>query len=98
MMQLHHLPASIVTDQKQQSEAHTQLRGGFLALARGIWIAGVVATVWLFVAELPQLYTQIQTVCVRATVCPAGTLSPTGLRTLHDLGLSLGAYDTYLFA
>ncbi len=97
-MPLHQLPAPIVTNQKQQGEAHTQLRGGFLALARGIWIAGVVATVWLFVAELPQLYTQLQTVCVRATICPAGTLSPTGLRTLHDLGLSVGEYATYIFA
>ncbi len=97
-MQLHHLPASIVTDQKQRSEAHTQLRGGFLALARGIWIAGVVATVWLFVTELPKLYTQIQTVRVRVTVCPTGTLSPTGVRTLHDLGLSVGEYAAYIFA
>src|SRR5438874_282778 len=98
MMQLHHLPAPVVKNQKQRSEAHTQLRGGLLALARGIWIAGVVVTVWLFVVELPKLYTQLQTVCVRTTVCPAGTLSPAGIRTLHDLGLSVGEYAVYTFA
>jgi hypothetical protein len=69
-----------------------------LVLARGAWIAGVAMTVWLFVVELPKLYIQLQTVCVGATVCPPGALSPTSIRTLHDLGLSVGEYAAYALA
>jgi hypothetical protein len=55
-------------------------------------------TVWLFVVELPKLYIRLQTVCVGATVCPPGALSPTSIRTLHDLGLSVGEYAAYALA
>jgi membrane protein YdbS with pleckstrin-like domain len=97
-MNLRQAPLPIVTSQERPDEAHTRLRGGLLVLARGAWIAGVVATVWLYVFELPKIYRQLQTVCVGATACPAGALSPAGVRTLHELGLSIGEYAAYILA
>jgi len=77
------------------SSSGTRLHGGLLALARGMWIAIVALTVGLFIAALPMLFRQLQTVCVSATSCPDGQLSPTGLQTIHDLGFSVGGYAAY---
>jgi hypothetical protein len=77
------------------SSFDTRLHGGLLALARSVWIAMVALTVGLFIAALPMLFRQLQTVCVSATSCPDGHLSPTGLQTIHDLGFSVGGYAAY---
>jgi len=77
------------------SASDTRLHGSLLALARGVWIAMVALTVGLFIAALPMLFRQLQTVCMSATACPSGVLGPTGLQTIHDLGFSVGGYATY---
>src|SRR5947209_12476801 len=91
------------TDAPSQSGAHaasssasdTRLHGGLLVLARSVWILIVALTLGLFIAALPMLSRQLQTVCVSATACPDGHLSPTGLQTIHDLGFSVGGYAAY---
>ena len=78
------------------SASDTRLHGGLLVLARGVWIAVVALTVGLFIAALPMLSRQLQTVCASATSCPSGVLSPTGLQTIHELGFSTGGYAAYI--
>lgn len=91
------------TDAPSQSSAHaasysasdTRLHGGLLVLARSVWILIVALTIGLFIAALPMLSRQLQTMCVSATACSSGQLSPTGLQTIHDLGFSVGGYAVY---
>ncbi len=77
------------------SASDTRLHGGLLVLARSVWILIVALTLGLFIAALPMLSRQLQTMCVSATACPSGQLSPTGLQTIHDLGFSVGGYAVY---
>lgn len=80
------------------SAADTRLCGGLLILARGGWIAVVTLTVGCFIAALPMLSRQLQTVCVRARACPSGGLSPTALQTIHTLGFSVSDYAVYMLS
>ena len=71
-----------------------RLRSWVLVLARGMWIAGVVLALGLFVASIPGFFASLQVVCVPA-LCNLGVqLTAQDVRVLQSLGISLAAYAT----
>ncbi len=75
----------------------TRLRGGWLVLARVIWVALIVFTVGIFVIGLPVYFAQLQTIC-SGTACAYSQLSSEQATALRALGLSLGGYAAYMVA
>src|SRR5215467_5814761 len=78
-----------------QSEAHTQLRGYRLTLARAAWAIIAVITLALWVADLPHSYAQYLAVCTQA-LCPNQLATPAMVRALHSAGLSIQFYALYV--
>jgi hypothetical protein len=71
-----------------------RLRGWVLVLVRGMWIAGVVLALGLFVVSIPGYFVSLQVVCV-PTLCNLGMqLTAQDVRVLQSLGISLAAYAT----
>ena len=77
----------MVSDRPQAADM--RLRGRTLLLARVAWVAVAALSVGLFVAGIPAEFAQLQVPCPTA-VCSSGQLPPAGLRSLEDLGFSLG--------
>ena len=77
-----------------KSPSTQPLRGRSLIVARATWIAVAVFAVSFFAAGIPFEFAFFRTVCQPA--CNTGQLPQTGLQALHDLGLSLNLYATYL--
>ncbi len=75
----------------------TRLRGRKLILARVVWVAVVTLSVALFFATLPAYYTLLQTVCTGA-LCGAVQPTPDSAQAMQKLGLSIGAYATFILA
>jgi hypothetical protein len=71
-----------------------RMRGRRLLLARVAWIVVAVLAVGLFIAGIPAEFALLHVPCPSVT-CPTGQLSPSGLHTLKDLGLSLDAFAAY---
>ena len=82
------------TPPEAKSPSAEPLRGRSLIVARATWIAVAVFAVSFFAAGIPFEFAFFRTVCQPA--CNTGQLSQTGLQALHDLGLSLDFYATYL--
>ncbi len=80
------------------STVDIRLRGGWLILARIVWVAVAVLTLGLVVASIPPLFVTLQTLCTgTATACnPTLQLAPGDVRRLQELGLSLDFYATYI--
>jgi hypothetical protein len=86
------------TRSSDQSRApDTRLCGRKLILARVVWVAVVSLIVALFLATLPAYYTLLQTVCTGAS-CGAVQPTPDSAQAMQKLGLSLGAYATFILA
>lgn len=71
-----------------------QLQGWVLMLARGVWIAGVVLALGLFVASIPGYFASLQVICVPAQCNLGSQLTAQDVRVLQSLGISLAAYAT----
>ena len=67
------------------SMADPRLRGGWLVLARVVWVAVVVLTLGLFIASIPTTFADLHM-----------PLTPDYVRELHALGLSMDFYATYI--
>ena len=78
------------------SMADTRLRGGWLALARAVWVAVVVLTLGLFIASIPTTLADLHILCTAASCTTSGQLTPDYVRELHTLGLSMDFYATYI--
>ena len=73
------------------------LSGRRLLLARVVWILVAALAVGLFVSGVPAEFTLMHVPCPTMT-CPTGQLSPSGLRALEGLGLSLDSFAAYAVA
>lgn len=73
------------------------LRGRRLSLARVAWIALAAIVLGLDAAGIPYAYARARDVCTGPDCAGAdiGRLTPEGLRTLQDLGLSAELYAAY---
>jgi len=78
------------------SMADTRLRGGWLVLARVVWVAMVVLTLGLFIASIPTTFADLHLLCTAASCTTSGQLTPDYVRELHALGLSMDFYATYI--
>src|SRR5436309_7792781 len=78
------------------SMADTRLRGGWLILARVVWVAVVVLTLGLFIASIPTTLADLHILCTAASCTTSGQLTPDDVRELHTLGLSMDFYATYI--
>src|SRR2546421_10054051 len=58
-MNLHHAATHIPLSHDQQKEADTRLRGRWLLLARMIWLTLVVLTLSVYLASLPEYFTEL---------------------------------------
>lgn len=83
--------------QLPQHQGDTQLRGGWLILARAAWGTGVALVLGLFLASLPAYVTHLQTICLRQP-CSYLQLTPSGVHALHDLGISIAGYAALTLA
>ena len=78
------------------SMADTRLRGGWLVLARVVWVAVVVLTLGLFIASIPTTLADLHILCTAAPCTTSGQLTPDNVRELHTWGLSMDFYATYI--
>ena len=78
------------------SMADTRLRGGWLILARVVWVAVVVLTLGLFIASIPTTFADLHMLCTAASCTTGGPLTPDGVRELQAWGLSMDFYATYM--
>jgi hypothetical protein len=74
-----------------------RLSGRRLLLARVAWILVAALAVGLFVVGIPAEFALLHVPCPTVT-CPAGQLSPSGLRALEGLGLSPDSFAVYAVA
>src|SRR4051812_30273482 len=74
-----------------------RMRGRRLLLARGAWPVVAVLAVGLFIIGIPAEFALLHVPCPTVT-CPTGQLSPSGLRALEGLGLSLDSFAVYAVA
>jgi hypothetical protein len=83
-------------------ETHTatlHLQGRTLVVARGLWIAGVIAVLVLFFGTLPANFAYLDTVSATSIGLSEGQLGQLtldGLRQLQTLGLSIDFYATFI--
>jgi hypothetical protein len=96
-MNLHHAATQITSSHERHHEADTQLHGRWLLLARIVWFALVALTLSIYIASLPDYFTELQTVC-RLAPCSYGQLSSDTVVVLQPLGLSVGSYAAFMFA
>jgi len=78
------------------SMADTRLRGGWLVLARVVWVAVVVLTLGLFIASIPTTFADLHMLCTAASCTTSGPLTPDGVQELQAWGLSMDFYATYI--
>jgi hypothetical protein len=74
----------------------TSLRGRWLLLARMVWVAVAIAALAIVLFSVPSSFEHYRTVCTAASeVCSeraVGQPTPEGVRSLRDVGLSVGSY------
>jgi hypothetical protein len=75
----------------------TTLRGRWLLLARAAWIAVAITALAIVLFSVPSSFEHYRTVCTAASeVCSeraVGQPTPEGVRSLRDVGLSVGSYS-----
>src|SRR5258708_16343739 len=86
--------ATGVSGTTEPSETH--LRGGWLDVRRMGSALIVVLALDVFVASLPVAFMQLRIAC--ADICPSGQLTSAQAHSLHQLGISLGAFATFELA
>src|SRR5258708_22235043 len=76
----------------------TRLSGPWLIIARTVWLVLVVPSLGLFVASIPSYIAYLHLLCTgtSAACSTSGQLTPGDVRRLHELGLSLDFYATYI--
>jgi signal transduction histidine kinase len=81
-------------------EADTRLRGGFLVLARVVWVMLAALTLGLLIATIPGYFAFLHVVCpgTFATCRFSGRLTSVDLRALQALGLSQDFFAWYEIA
>lgn len=96
-MNLQHTPAQVMGNRERSEKIDNRLYGRLLLLARIGWVSIAVVSFSLFLLGLLPYAAQLHMVCrTNSGACSLdGTLSPVGLQTLHDFGISLDGYIWY---
>jgi hypothetical protein len=77
----------------------TTLRGRWLVLARGAWVAVALFTVGVFVSGIPSEFARLRTPCSGTVGCGwAPRLTAENARELGELGLSVDLFAAYFVA
>jgi hypothetical protein len=77
----------------------TTLRGRWLVLARGAWVAVALLTVGVFVSGIPSEFARLRTPCSGTVGCVwAPRLTAHNARELEELGLSVDLVAAYFVA
>jgi hypothetical protein len=77
----------------------TTLRGRWLVLARGAWVAVALFTVGVFVSGIPSEFARLRTPCSGTVGCVwAPRLTAENARELGELGLSVDLFAAYFVA
>src|SRR5215469_4588310 len=90
--------AHTALESELHNNANTCLHGRWLLLLRVGWVVVVVLALGLFVASIPLYDAHLHLLCTgTADACTAsGQLTPGDVQRLHELGLSLDFYATYM--
>jgi hypothetical protein len=94
-MNLRQAAIGISLSNEWHGEADTRLYGRLLLLARIVWLGLVVLTLGVWLASLPDYFTELQTVC-RLAACSFEQLSSDKVVSLQHLGVSVGDYATFI--
>ncbi|GHO76907.1 hypothetical protein KSD_46780 [Ktedonobacter sp. SOSP1-85] len=78
--------------QRAQSQAEARLRGGWLILARTLWLVVLALSVGLFISSIPFIFADAHVVCSAADCSNNSSLTAVQARELQNLGLSLDFY------
>lgn len=89
------VPSQVTRSSDRSGAPNTHLHGRRLILARVAWVVAVSMVLALFLATLPAYYTLLQTVCTGA-LCGAVQPTPDSAQAMQKLGLSIGAYATFI--
>jgi hypothetical protein len=77
----------------------TTLRGRWLVLARGAWVAVALLTMGVFVSGIPSEFARLRTPCSGVVGCAwAPRLTAENARELGELGLSVDLFAAYFVA
>jgi hypothetical protein len=93
-MDVQHTLTGSTNSSKLQDTADTRLQGRWLALARVGWVTITLLSLGVFVASLPLYFASLHSTSTAiSTASPYGQrLTPSGVRDLQQLGLSLDFY------
>ena len=71
-----------------------RMPGRWLLLARGAWIVVAGLSVVYCLANIPGAYARVQTICIQRR-CPLFELTPSSVKELQVLGISVGFFAAY---
>ena len=84
----------IATSHQSQNQSDTRLRGGWLVLARAVWILIVTLSLAVSIVDISLKFSQLHAVCVGSSCDQRLT---TGIvQDLHQLNLSVDFFASYL--
>ena len=98
-MSLQHTSSQPPLRSLETNTATLYLQGRTLVVARGLWIAGMIAVLVIFFGTLPANFAYLDTVNATSIVVSEGQLGQLtldGLRQLQTLGLSIDFYATFI--
>jgi signal transduction histidine kinase len=78
-------------------DALPRLRGRWLLAARVLWLSLALASLGLFVAQIPFAYAGRQIICT-GSACADEYLEPETAQSLQELGFTTGDYAAYVIA
>jgi len=89
-----------IADSQGDSEAGTRLRGVWLLLARGVWLAAMALAIVILIAAVPVRFSKLlnfgSIFIIDTSTTRAGDLDPNAVQNgLQQLGISPGFYAAY---
>src|SRR5579859_2863155 len=94
-MNLQHAPTTTDENIDRENTTGTRLHGGWLLLARILWLAVVVLTLALSVASIPGFHAFLQSGCM-STACHS-LIAPYTVQYVKAAGLSINSFLIYLY-
>ncbi|HEY6540920.1 MAG TPA: hypothetical protein VIZ18_08290 [Ktedonobacteraceae bacterium] len=94
-MNLQHAPTTTAENIAQGNTTGTRLRGGWLLLARILWLAVVVLALALSIASIPGFLVFLQNGCTSAAC--RSTIAPYTVQYVKSAGLSINFFLIYLY-
>src|SRR5258708_25946552 len=94
-MNLDQVSNPIATSHQSQNQADTRLRGGWLVLARAVWVLIVTLSLAVPIADIPLEFRRLQTSCAGSS-CNDQQLTARIVQDLHRLNLSVDFFASYL--